>query len=132
MLLDYFGLWYRAFTAGSAGSGKGKARAPAVVVVSYAGKEYRVPVGELSVFLASLVEEPAVKKVQKKRVRKNKKSQHMPVIRLVEAPGEEIPHIQQTIDTFNDTLYRIWQRILLRKAQEQDDDEALILLMGAM
>jgi hypothetical protein len=127
MLLDYFGLWYRSLTAGSAG-GAAKPRIPNVVVLEYAGKEYRVPVSEVASFLASITPEPAIRKIQKKRVRKNKKSQYQPVVKLLDSPDEETEHIQAAIDRTNETIYRIWQRLLERKALEREDEEILLLL----
>ena len=128
MLLDYFGLWYRAYTSGSAGSTGGRV-SPKVVVLEYAGKEYRIPAGEVSNFLASITKEVAVKKVFKKRVRKNKKAQYQPEVKIVEAPDEEIDHIQVAIDRSNERLHHIWQMLLLRKLQEIDDEESILLLV---
>ena len=126
MLLDYFSLWYRTLTAGSAGSKGGRL---GVVVVSYAGKEYRVPVGELEAFLASLREEPKVVRQFKKRVRKNKKAQFAPVVRLIDAPEDEIEHVRHTIDNSNEKLHYIWNNLLAKRLQSLDDEEAILLLV---
>jgi len=128
MLLDYFGLWYRSYTSGSAGS-KGGRSSPNVVVVEYAGKEYRIPVSELEQFLMSIREEPKVRKIVKKRVRKNKKAQFAPVVKLVDAPEEEVEHIQEAIDRGNEKLHYVWNILLQRRLQDMDDEEAILLLV---
>lgn len=124
MLLDYFALWYRSYTSGSAGS-KGVARPVSIVVVEYAGKEYRVPIGEVHSFLARLAEPPEVRKVFKKRVRKNKKSQYRPVVKVVYAPEEEIEQVNAAIDRSNEKLQYVWNKLL----QDLYDDEAILLLV---
>lgn len=132
MLLDYFALWYRSYTAGSAGSRGATRRVPSVVVLEYAGKEYRVPVGELEQFLLSIQEEPKVRKIVRKRVRKNKKSQFAPVVKLIDAPEDEKEQILATIDRNNEKLHHMWNILLTQRLIEQDDEETLLLLLGAM
>jgi hypothetical protein len=106
-------------------------RRPTLVILEYAGKQYRVPVGELENFLAKIREESAVKKIFKKRVRKNKKSQNQPVVKVIDAPDDEIEHINLAIDRSNEKLHHVWKILLQRKLLDLGDEETLLLLVMA-
>lgn len=129
MLLDYFGLWYRALTAGSAGSAKGAARQARIVVVEYAGQQYRVPIEQIASFLEGLREPKKVARYSRKRIRKGKKAQFAPQVKLVDAPPEEVAVIETAIDKTNEIIQSIWASLIQRKLLERDDDEAILLLV---
>jgi hypothetical protein len=115
--------------AGAVGSSR---RRVGVAVVELAGKEYRVPIDALEAFLASVREEPKIKKKLRTKLRKTKRAGVIPEVKLVSAPEEEVEHIQAAIDRSNEKLQYIWKKILNQLIMARDEEEALFLILSVI
>lgn len=105
----------------------------ALAVVEYDGKQYRLPVEDVYLFLDAIKEESKVPKPVKVKRKKGRKTlvveDKKPKVVLISAPREFSPMIQTAIDRTNEILEHIWRSLTQRLLNELDDEEALLLLL---
>lgn len=92
-------------------------------------------VEQLTDYLAEKIEEAQTKTVKVKRKRGRAGSQYVPqappLVRFNAAPGHYREIVELYIQRANAEIARIWGERIRQKLEDQEDEESLVLLMGA-
>lgn len=129
--------WSRKGSSVAAG-GHGGFRRPLIAVIEVDGTSYRVPIDRAQEFFDALKAKiKALPKKQQKPKLKRKMKKGRVVKELVEpikiviksAPIEYFAQIEAIVDRTQEIFNTIWNRALQKYLLEQDDEEAILLLI---
>lgn len=110
-----------------AGGGKSKGGKKRTIIIEVDGKDYRMDEGYVSTFLANLEQKVVEQPVSRKKAKFVRKA---PVIVVKSAPVEYIARAQQEVDRTSEKIDALFNIALIRYAQELDDEDAILMLIG--
>lgn len=127
--------WGRLVTASTGGAAsRGGFKRPLIAVVEVDGKAYRVPIDQAQEFFDAL--KAKVKSLPKPVFKRRKKKGRIikeviePIkIVIKSAPVEYFAQIEAMVDRTSEVFNTIWNRALQQYLLEQDDEEAILLLI---
>lgn len=113
------------------GGGKSKGGKKRTIIIEVDGKDYRMDEGYVNIFLSNLQqkvkEQLAEQAISRKKARFVRKA---PVIVVKSAPVEYVARVQQEFDRTSEKIDALFNMALIRYAQELDDEDALLMLIG--